>query len=678
MRNIKVRIVKLLMLGVAMLMLGTSNVMAQVNVSLPDITRQFGAPDEEIAVTVGSLTGLNVFSGSFTLTYDKNVLYITEAVYTETLLGGSGILHNEKIDTANGTVKVAWASGNAITGSGTYIKLKAKFRNYGTSALSFGGTFLLNEGTPAVTVNEGSVSIPALAVKFGDVSATVGDTIFIPVTTSEIATADNVVSYQFDATFDPAILSVVDIQTTGTLSSTGLAQFNPNNTAGTLRVSWASGSAMTGSGDLILIKVAVKAAGTSPLTFTSFMFNEGTPSAGLLDGSLIAADIDVYSISGKVTYNNTAGTALPGVIVTLFGAAEDMVDTTDASGNYAFANLVAGTYSVEASKENGWGGVNATDALLAQRYFLGTSTLDTVQVLAADVTNSGSVNNTDALDIVRRYVGVIDTFAKADWVFFPSAQEVVLTTSSQTVNIEAQATGDVNASLTIAPGKVAALSLNDYSSVNVLAKETVEVPVKISSSMLLGAASLQIAYPENLLQFKGVKSSLSFQSKESDGVIRLAWADLAGAGKNAVQLNANDVLVTLVFTAKEVGHASFSLEANSELADNEGVVVKGSVSAPSVNITSPSAFALKQNYPNPFNPSTKISYTLPESGNVTLTIFNITGQEVAKIVNGSQVAGSHEVTWNASNLSSGIYFYKLNFEGAGRSFSDIKSMILLK
>jgi hypothetical protein len=675
MRNIKVRIAKLLMLGIAMLMLGTSNVMAQVNVSLPDITRQFGAPDEDIAITVSSLTGLNVFSGSFTITYDKNVLYLTDAIFEGTLI--QGVLTSENVDTANGKISVAWAAGDAISGSGTYVKLRAKYRNYGTSALTF-TSFSLNEGNPSVTVVDGSVNIPSLAVKFGDVSASVGDTIFIPVTTSELTAANNVVSFEFDATFDPAILSVVGIQTTGTLSSAGLAQYQANNTAGTLAVSWATGEAITGSGDLILIRVAVKAAGTSPLTFTSFMFNEGTPSAGTLAGSLIATDIATYSISGKVTYNNTAGTALQGVIVTLSGA-DDAVDTTDVSGNYAFTGLVAGTYSVAVSKDNGWGGVNATDALIAQRYFLGTSTLDSLQKLAGDVTNSGDINNTDALDIVRRYVGVIDAFAKADWVFLPSAQEVELTTSSQTVNIGAQATGDINASLIITnPGKAAALSLNEYTSLSILAKETVEIPVRVTSEVLLGAASLQIAYPEDLLQFKGVKSSLSFQSKESDGVVRLAWADLAGAGKNAVQLNANDVLVTLVFTAKAVGHASFSLEANSELADNEGVVVKGSVSAPSVNITSPTAFALKQNYPNPFNPSTTISYTLPETGNVTLTIYNITGQEVAKVINGSQVAGSHEVTWNASNLSSGIYFYKLNFEGAGRSFSDIKSMILLK
>jgi|GEM_PF-2315609 len=676
MRNIKVSVVKLLFLGVAMLMLGASNVMAQVNVSLPNITRQHGAPQEEINLTVSSLNGQNVAGYTFTVTYDKNVVYLTEATNAGTLSEGG--IFVQKADTANGTLKVAWANGSAISGSGTLVKIKVQYRNYGTTALDLGSSFLFNEGNPAVAVTNGSIAIPSLAVKFADTTATVGDTILVPITTSQLNTADNVVSYQFNATFNPAVLSVVGIQTTGTLSATGLAQYTANNTAGTFSVAWAAGSPVSGSGELLLVKVAVKAAGTSALSFSSFTFNEGTPNAGLLGGSLIASAVSTYSVSGKVVYNNAASSPLAGVIVTLSGA-KSAVDTTDAAGNYSFTGLVAGTYNVAAAKTTGWGGVNATDALLAQKAFLGTVTLDSLQKLAGDVNNSGAINNSDALDIVKRYVGQISAFTKADWVLLPASEQVVLSTSSKTVNIEALATGDINASLAIGSQKVIALSLDENISINALAKETVEVPVKVSQSMILGAASLQIAYPANLLEFKGVKSgNIQFVSNVKDGVVSLAWADLNGAGKNAVELNANDVLATLVFTAKTIGHASFTLDANSELADNEGTVIKGSVAAPAVNITSPSSFALKQNYPNPFNPSTKISYAIPEAGNVTLTIYNITGQEVAKLVNGAQAAGSHEVTWTASNLSSGVYFYEVRFEGAGRNFSDIKSMILLK
>jgi hypothetical protein len=83
---------------------------------------------------------------------------------------------------------------------------------------------------------------------------------------------------------------------------------------------------------------------------------------------------------------------------------------------------------------------------------------------------------------------------------------------------------------------------------------------------------------------------------------------------------------------------------------------------------------LNQNYPNPFNPSTTIRYTLPLAGNVTLKVYNALGQEIATLVNGHQKAQNYEVTFDASNLASGIYIYKLQTA----NFSQSKKMVLLK
>jgi hypothetical protein len=88
----------------------------------------------------------------------------------------------------------------------------------------------------------------------------------------------------------------------------------------------------------------------------------------------------------------------------------------------------------------------------------------------------------------------------------------------------------------------------------------------------------------------------------------------------------------------------------------------------------PETYTLSQNYPNPFNPSTQIEFSLPKQSQVTLKVFNLLGQEVAMLVNGVLTAGSHRATFNASNLSSGVYFYTLN---AG-NFVSTHKMLLLK
>jgi hypothetical protein len=88
----------------------------------------------------------------------------------------------------------------------------------------------------------------------------------------------------------------------------------------------------------------------------------------------------------------------------------------------------------------------------------------------------------------------------------------------------------------------------------------------------------------------------------------------------------------------------------------------------------PLEFELSQNYPNPFNPSTQINYTLPQSGQVTLKIFNVLGMEVATLYSGVQDAGRHEIVFDAGKLSSGVYFYRLT----AANVSMTRKMIFMK
>ena len=93
----------------------------------------------------------------------------------------------------------------------------------------------------------------------------------------------------------------------------------------------------------------------------------------------------------------------------------------------------------------------------------------------------------------------------------------------------------------------------------------------------------------------------------------------------------------------------------------------------------PANFYLSNNYPNPFNPSTKIEFGLPEQSDVTLTVFNILGQKVVEVTEKSLAAGIHSYNFNASQLSSGIYVYRVHATSAdGKNFVESKKMMLLK
>jgi hypothetical protein len=98
-------------------------------------------------------------------------------------------------------------------------------------------------------------------------------------------------------------------------------------------------------------------------------------------------------------------------------------------------------------------------------------------------------------------------------------------------------------------------------------------------------------------------------------------------------------------------------------------------------ITLPYEYSLEQAYPNPFNPSTIIKYNLPSDSKVTLKVYNTLGEVVTILSDEIQKAGFRSITWNANNVSSGVYFYCLeatSVSDESKSFKKIKKIILLK
>jgi hypothetical protein len=88
----------------------------------------------------------------------------------------------------------------------------------------------------------------------------------------------------------------------------------------------------------------------------------------------------------------------------------------------------------------------------------------------------------------------------------------------------------------------------------------------------------------------------------------------------------------------------------------------------------PNGYKMFQNYPNPFNPSNTIKFELPKIANVRIEVYNTAGQKIQTLLNKKMQAGSHQFKFNAQNLSSGVYFYKIE----SGEFQNVKKMILLK
>ena len=180
--------------------------------------------------------------------------------------------------------------------------------------------------------------------------------------------------------------------------------------------------------------------------------------------------------------------------------------------------------------------------------------------------------------------------------------------------------------------------------------------------------------------------SAGFGINGTDGSLELTFASLPGAenidtglvrvgrfrivntnlfGSNDINLSWDfDGVITTILTGE-----AFSDITNPAYHKNE------SSTGANNNTDQPEYFELSQNYPNPFNPATSIQFSLPANSKVKLTVFNILGEVIDELINRELDRGVHTISFNAGDLTSGVYVYKLDVENR---FSDIRKMILIK
>jgi hypothetical protein len=186
---------------------------------------------------------------------------------------------------------------------------------------------------------------------------------------------------------------------------------------------------------------------------------------------------------------------------------------------------------------------------------------------------------------------------------------------------------------------------------------------------MIGALSLPVAVSSIMSTQQGFVTSQFFGFKDS-----YVAADTLYPGKGYwVKVNSAGTLVISLNSSSSTLH-SITVARSTEAPP-------ASPSGSKTTELKPSQYALEQNYPNPFNPATTIKYQLPADSKVVITIYNVIGQVVGNLVNGVETAGYKEITWNAGNAASGLYFCRINATSVDdpvKSYTQVKKMMLLR
>lgn len=179
---------------------------------------------------------------------------------------------------------------------------------------------------------------------------------------------------------------------------------------------------------------------------------------------------------------------------------------------------------------------------------------------------------------------------------------------------------------------------------------------------------------------------LSFTAQTGDALVKLNWSTGSEYNISHFELRRDGWSIANVQAANSVGGGSYSwsdpVVVNGQIyqyslsaVNLDGTLqLLGTLEATPQSAAIPVRFSLAQNYPNPFNASTTIEFSLPDAADISLRLFNLAGQEVAVLASGVHSAGSHSVNLNAKELSTGIYFYRL--ESLNKSTQQ--KMVLLK
>jgi hypothetical protein len=402
----------------------------------------------------------------------------------------------------------------------------------------------------------------------------------------------------------------------------------------------------------------------------------------------------LISVSGSISFYGPTGTPpMTNVKVELKQSGLALYTIPDADATYSFPKVCPGTYEIVMTKTETGSSINATDAAQANYWFSHNSPMELVRYYAGDVAEAFNfLGPVDAQRIQGYFVsgGIIGFDRTNKWTFWKVGQTissnpgpggyptVIVPVSGPgvTANFYGLVTGDFNRSYTgpVKDGN-ANLELVDLETRLIPANTEFDLPVRVMSPMSVGAVSLILDFPSDLVEVSNVSvenAGGQLDWAASGNELRIGWnstdpMDLATLG----QLLVLKLRTTMEFAQGQQIRFTAAADPLNELADAMFEVIPGAIlgldvigaSTTGIDDQPVAETLVLENHPNPFYGITTFDYSLPYDGRVTIEISGMLGSRVINLVNEYQARGRHSFEFHTQALQPGVYTATLKLEG---------------
>ena len=626
---------------------------SQITLTLPNVS---GAPGANVVspIKVSDLTGLAITSYQFELKYDPNIIVIDTAFTSGTLTSSVPTI---KVDSSKGKFRIAWASGSPISGSGTLINIHIKFKNIGSTSIQYINSDTNNTVSPPFIFNSqfystpNSNSVPVNSID-GSASTSIGNTaptlnpspsgpynindgqnLHIILNGSD-PDAGDVLTYSYISS--PAISGAMFS------STTGIFDWTPTSVQGgiynvTFKVT--DGKAITS----VSTTITVTATNTPPtLTLNPagpFSVNaDATLTINLIGNDVNTADVLTYSY---ISNPQMTGAAVDNGVFT-------WTPTAVQEGNYAV------TFTVSDGK--------ATTPVLT---IITVVKVNLPPTLSLAPNGPYLVNEGQKLTVTLQgsdpNAGDVLTYSITAPVILPAGAQLTGNQFSWTPNFNQSSTTPYNFTFKVTDqgGLSTSISglvyVNNVDRVPIFTKElpdnvvaTVNIPVPVNYTFQYAATD-----PDSDKVVFSLITGPDGSSVSPTGLF--SWSPTASQAEKSYTLTvqASDGILSVLSTHIISAGKVVGVQKISEI---------------------PTEYALCQNFPNPFNPTTSIRFAVPKESFIKLSVFNVLGQEIMNLVNKVYSPGNYQVSFDASKLNSGIYFYQIK----SNDFVSSKKMMVLK